>query len=142
MLLAAVSFSAEAELGGNISSIDADRIHMKAQTRAPVAATQAYTVHELTLPNTTVVRQYVSAGGIVFAVSWHGPFKPDLRQLLGQHFDTMLERQSHNVHAGHPHTRIHENNLVIESGGHMRNFAGRAYLPGLLPAGITAQDIK
>jgi len=142
VLLVAVSFSADAELGGSINSIDADKIHMKAQVRSPAIAAAAYTVHELTLPSNTVVRQYASASGIVFAVSWHGPFKPDLRQLLGPHFDTMLERQSHNVHAGHPHTRINEQNLVIESGGHMRNFVGRAYLPSQMPAGVTAQDIK
>jgi hypothetical protein len=88
------------------------------------------------------VRQYLSANGIVFAVTWSGPFKPDLRQLLGPHFDTMIARQSGTPHAGHPFTHLHENKLVIESRGHPRSFRGRAYLPDAIPAGVSPQDIQ
>ena len=142
LVLACTSLSARAELGGNLSSIEADRVHMNAPTQAQVTAAAAYSVHELTLPSGTLVRQYVSASGIVFAVAWSGPFKPDLRQLLGPHFNTLLAKQSHTPHAGHSHSHVKENNLVIESGGHMRDFYGRAYLPNELPVGVTPQDIQ
>jgi hypothetical protein len=32
--------------------------------------------------------------------------------------------------------------LIVESGGRMRNFAGRAYLPNLVPAAVSAGDIR
>lgn len=141
-LLATTNFSAHAALGGNLASIEADRVHMNVQTQARVSATAAYTVYELTLQSGTVIRQYLSGSGTVFAVAWSGAFKPDLRQLLGPHFDTMLAQQSHIAHAGHPRSHVRESNLVIESGGHMRDFFGRAYLPSEMPAGVTSQDIQ
>jgi hypothetical protein len=30
----------------------------------------------------------------------------------------------------------------VQSGGHMRAFRGRAYLPQLLPAGVSGDEIK
>ncbi len=141
-VLTTASFSAHATLGGNLASIEADRVHMKVQTPASVSATAAYTVYELTLPSGTAIRQYLSASGTVFAVAWSGAFKPDLRQLLGPHFDTMLAQQSHIAHAGHPRSQVKGSNLVIESGGRMRDFFGRAYLPSEMPAGVTSQDIQ
>lgn len=140
--LAAHGLPALAALGGGLESIDADRVHMKAQKQALVSASPTYTVHEVALPGGTSVRQYVSGNGMVFAVAWSGPFKPDLRQLLGPYFDVMVAHQSNSVHAGQPRTHVREKNLVIESGGHMRNFYGRAYLSNELPAGLTQDDIQ
>jgi hypothetical protein len=31
--------------------------------------------------------------------------------------------------------------LIVESGGHLRAYAGRAYLPALVPAGVPAADL-
>lgn len=140
--LATLGLPALAALGGGLESIDADRVHMKAQKQARVSTSSAYTIHEDALPSGTSVRQYVSSNGMVFAVAWSGPFKPDLRQLLGPYFDVMVAHQSKSVHAGQPRTHMHEKNLVIESGGHMRNFYGRAYLPNQMPAGLAADDIQ
>ena len=136
--------TAHASLGGDGASIETDRVHMQvdhAARQAP-SSTGSYTVHETTLPTGTVVRQYVSTAGVVFAVTWSGPFKPDLRQLLGPHFDTMNARQAGQALAGHRFVSQHESDLVVESGGHMRSFEGRAYLPSALPAGIVPQDIQ
>ena len=136
--------AARASLGGDSASIEADRLHMnvKHAARLKASSTGSYTVNEITLPTGTLVRQYVSAAGVVFAVAWSGPFMPDLRQLLGPHFDTMAARQAKQTHSGHRLFSLHEPGLVIESGGHPRSFAGRAYLPGALPAGAMAQEIQ
>jgi len=142
LALATVGVPAMASLGGGLESINADRVHMKAQQAPRVTATPAYTMHEDALPSGISVRQYVSGNGVVFAVTWSGPFKPDLRQLLGPYFDVMLAHQAKSIHAGHPRTRVREHNLVIESGGHMRNFYGRAFLPNQFPAGISTDDIQ
>ncbi len=144
LALSGTCCTALASLGGNLESIGIDGVHMKAKAAAQVttSSTASYTLHVATLPSGTVVRQYLSANGIVFAVTWSGPFKPDLRQLLGPHFDTMITRQSGTPHAGHPFTHLHEDNLVIESRGHARSFFGRAYLPNAIPAGVSPQDIQ
>lgn len=136
--------AAHASLGGDSASIEADRVHMQVDhaARQTPSSNGNYTIHETTLPTGTIVRQYVSTAGVVFAVTWSGPFKPDLRQLMGPHFDTMIARQAGQVNAGHRFVSQHEADLVVESGGHPRSFVGRAYLPSALPACIIVQDIQ
>jgi hypothetical protein len=144
LVAACIVIEAQATLGGDAASVDADRLRMSAKhaaTQTPTA-TGAYTMHQTTLATGTIVRQYVSAAGVVFAVSWSGPFKPDLRQLLGPHFDTMNARQQGQVHAGRPFINQQNADLVIESGGHPRSFAGRAYLPAALPQGVAAGEFQ
>jgi hypothetical protein len=146
VMLVAMSYVAavHASLGGDSASVETDRAHMKVKhaARLTPSLTGSYTVHEITLPTGTLVRQYVSQKGVVFAVTWSGPFMPDLRQLLGPHFDTMVTRQAKQNHASHRTLRQHEADLVVESGGHPRSFVGRAYLPGALPAGVAEKDIQ
>jgi hypothetical protein len=117
---------------------------MKAEraARQSLATTGSYSIHEMSLPSGTLVRQFVSNANIVFAVSWDGPFLPDFRQLLGLHFETMVARQSKLPNAGHRNFNHEEGDLVIESGGHQRSFAGRAYLKSAIPAGVTEQEIQ
>jgi hypothetical protein len=136
--------AAYASLGSDSASIEADRLHMNAKHVAhqTTSSTGSYTVNETTLPSGTLVRQYLSGAGVVFAVAWSGPFIPDLRQLLGPHFDTMVGQQAKQTHAGHRSFVLHKSGLVIESGGHQRSFVGRAYLPNLLPADVAEKDIK
>jgi hypothetical protein len=136
--------TAHASLGGDSTSVEADRVHMQAKhaVRQIPSTSGGYTVHELTLSTGTLVRQYISSAGVVFAVTWSGPFKPDLRQLMGPHFETMIARQSKQSHANRRILSQHESDLVVESGGHPRSFSGRAYLPGALPAGVSDKDIQ
>jgi hypothetical protein len=135
---------AGATLGGDSASIENDRAAMRVAqaARQTMSASGRYSVHESVLPNGVLVRQYVSAGDKVFAVSWSGPYLPDLRQLLGAHFDTMTERKTKQPRLGHSTVSQHEADLVIESGGHPHSFAGRAYLPQALPAGVDVQEIR
>jgi hypothetical protein len=143
LLLCHVS-TAQGSLGGDAASVEADRLHMKAQrpVLAQPSPTGTYSVSETVLPSGTRVRQYVSGAGVVFAVTWSGPFLPDLRQLLGPHFDTLVTQQSKQSMAGHHVFGVREPGLVIESSGRPRNFVGRAYLPGSLPPGLSAEEIK
>lgn len=137
--LALAGAAAQATLGGATASIETDRQQVGAQTVRE--AHPAFAVHILTTADGGTVREYVSPAGVVFAVSWNGPAKPDLRQLLGVHFDTL--GRSQNRHApDHRHLAIHEGNIVFESQGRMRAFRGRAYLTDALPAGVTANDIE
>jgi hypothetical protein len=112
---------------------------MKATLRVSPGA--RYNVHELTLPTGTTVREYVNPQGQVFAVAWKGPFKPDLRQLMGGYFDRYVQAAP-NSHTGHNAARIALPDLVVQSMGHQRAFSGHAYLPPMLPADVAESELK
>ena len=139
ILLLALSLRAFAGLGGDESSIQADQAQMHASRRTTAAA--AYTVHELQAPTGHLVREYVSPSGTVFGVAWQGPTKPDLRQLLGSHFDE-LKPAAPAARVRRGPVVIHQPGLVFEMGGHVRAFAGRAYIPEQVPAGVLADAIR
>jgi hypothetical protein len=103
---------------------------------------QAYHVSESTLASGTVVREYVSAKGVVFAVSWSGPFLPDLQTLLGKHFNTMVAEAGKVPRAGHSQLHIARPEVNIQSTGHMRAFQGKAWVAGDFPAGFSVSDIQ
>lgn len=129
-----------AALGGNIDSVEQDRMQMKASVPLKTAA-EKFTVHEMTLTSGTAVKEYASSMGTVFAVSWRGQTMPDLRQLLGNYFDTFTSAAK-SQESGHTHLTIQQDDLVVHSGGHMRAYSGSAYAPKLLPAGVSEADIK
>ncbi len=129
-----------ASLGDNENSIQADQAQMRASLR--ITRTPAYAVHELRAPTGQVIREYVSPSGTVFGVAWQGPSKPDLRQLLGTHFDEFLQAADQVERHGHGPLVIQLPDLVVVSAGHMRAFSGKGYLPHILPAGVRADDIQ
>lgn len=131
---------AHATLGGNAASVQADRVRMKAIERS-ARNESLYSVNESTTPSGTVVKQYLDANGTVFAVSWQGPTIPDLRQLLGTYFDA-YSGSSRNKHRGHGHYTVKQSDLVVQSSGHARAFAGKAYVPSLLPQGVAVEDLE
>ena len=104
----------------------------------------AYALHEIRSASGTMIREYVNASGTVFAVAWDGPWLPDLRQVLGDHFDRYQAIMQSRQHArtGRGAVVIDEPGLVVQMSGHPRAFTGRAYLPALLPAGLQLQSIR
>lgn len=134
-----VGQAAFATLGEDASSVESDRAHMQAQVRTTSVA--GYTVHEIQTPNSTIVREYISASGKVFAVSWHGPLLPDFRQTFGRYFDQYLSAASA-PRVGHRHLTSRQTDFVLNSNGRMRAFYGTAYVPSLLPTNFSAGDIK
>jgi hypothetical protein len=131
--------SARAALGGTADSVESDRVSMKALTR-PVP-TGALRKQELQLPSGTVVTEYVGDNGLVYAVTWHGPSLPNLQLLLGNHFAD-LKAAAQQPAVRHRLVRVNTPDIVIESSGKMRAFTGRAWVPTLLPSGVTAADIQ
>jgi hypothetical protein len=138
-----LSFPAYGALGGALDSVQVDQEHMKA-TDVRIIGGDTYSVHEISTPTGTVIREYVSSGGHVFGVSWQGPFIPELRQLLGGYFEQYLAaaKIQRDSHVGRRPLNIHEQGLVVQTAGHMRAYSGRAYDPGLFPAGVSANDIR
>jgi hypothetical protein len=124
---------AVAALGEADSRLDGDAVALRATlTRQP---RDFYTVHELVTPEGTRVREFAVPGGAVFAVSWAGPFRPDLRPLLGAQY---AGYQAAPRLPGSTRTQmaIDHQGLRVRSGGHMHAFRGIAWLPALLPAGV------
>lgn len=135
----AMAASAFAALGGDVSSIQADQARLRASER--IVPTQKYTVHEMQTAQGTLVRQFVSPEGTVFAVSWQGA-APDLEQLLGGYFDEYIHAAQ--AQPGRRARGIHIDNgdFVFESGGHMRFVTGRAFLRSKLPSGVTSDQVR
>ena len=100
-----------------------------------------FSVHEIQTASGTKVREYVSPAGSVFAVAWEGPVIPDLRQALGSYFDRYIAALA-DKQAGHRQVEVRESDFVVQSRGHMRAFSGRAYLPLLMPQGVTVDDLR
>ena len=100
-----------------------------------------YRVHEIKLPSGSVVREFATLDGHVFAVAWRGPTIPNLQQVLGSYFDTFTAA-ARMPHGGHHQLQIHQDNFVMRSSGHMRAFSGRAYLPPAVPAGVSLDELR
>src|SRR5579863_6547714 len=130
-----------AALGGDVASIQMDEVRMQG-TRRTIAA-EAYTVHEIQAASGTVVREYAGADGKVFAVTFHGPYQPDMRQILGNYFDQYYRAVTAlGARRGRRPVVINEPGLSVQIGGHLRSFAGRAYVPEMLPSAVRAEDLQ
>ncbi|MBB5504737.1 DUF2844 domain-containing protein [Paraburkholderia atlantica] len=134
----ALPFAAHATLGQNASTVDADQTRLRAVTHQ-ASAQGAYSVHALTLPSGTQVREYVAANGIVFGVAWDGPTLPDLKAMLGTSFETYVAASA--TRRGVP-LAVSNSDLVVFSSGHLRAFTGYAYLPQAVPAGVDVSVIQ
>ena len=147
LLVAALSVSAlalpaSASLGGDVASIQADQLHLQG-TRTTRAA-ESYAVHEIQSANGTIVREYLSPEGKVFAVTWSGRRMPDLRQLFGNYFEQYrgaVQSRTGPRMARRP-VMINEAGLVVQIGGHVGAFAGKACVPEMLPPGVRVEDIQ
>jgi len=132
--------AAWAALGGDAGSVPGDAAHLRAQSHGGNALA-GYSVEEMQVPSGTVVKEYVSQDGKVFAVSWRGPTVPDLRQLLGTYFEQYVAAANER-HLSHHQLTVRRDDLVVQSSGRMRAFFGRAYVPSLLPPDFQLQDIQ
>lgn len=134
--------AAVAHLGGDVPSVSTDRGALNAQLTT--SSMLQYDEHDLTLPSGTVVHEYASRSGSIFAVSWQGPQPPDLSQLLGGYFGRFtgaasaaaqaqpgLQRQLSSV----------QPDFVVQSRSHLRSFRGKAYLPALVPDGVDVEQL-
>ncbi|CAG4906100.1 DUF2844 domain-containing protein [Paraburkholderia gardini] len=108
------------------------------------SASTAYTVRETTFGSGTVVHEYVSSAGTVFGIAWQGPRMPDLADLLGSYFPQYVDavKAARATSGRRGVSAVDQSTLVVRSGGHMGAFAGVAWLPQALPAGVSGQDIQ
>jgi Protein of unknown function (DUF2844) len=129
-----------AALGEAETSIQTDVVALQASIKTLEDRT-IYRLHEIQLPSGTLLREFVSPDGKVFAVAWNGPRMPDLRQAFGQYFDSFVAGAKLN-HGDHSHLLIEQSDLVVQIRGHMRAYSGRAYLPAAIPSGVDVGDLR
>jgi Protein of unknown function (DUF2844) len=137
--LAVAAAPAGAALGEYEHSVALDQQHVGGHVRE--IARQGYHLQEIRAPHGTVIREYVSPAGRVFGIAWQSPVMPDLEQLLGSYYGQFQEI----VQSGkrrHGPLIVRTDEFVVESGGHARAFHGRAYVPSLMPAGVTPEAVQ
>lgn len=115
----------------------------RALAASPVAGASLYTSHRLQLENGTLVQEYATPAGLVFAVNWRGPVLPDLSLLLGEFFrGYKLETdQARALGKRGSIVNVANQKLIVRSSGRMRSFAGYAYAPELIPVGVNIHDV-
>lgn len=134
--------SAPSDFGNSATQTRQAARSLAASTAATTASAAVYTVNQSTLDSGTVVREYMDANNVVFAVSWKGPTLPDLRTLLGDKFTVMTGNAAKRPKAGHSQLAVDQSDVVIVSNGHMRAYAGQAWIPSALPAGFDTSTIE
>jgi hypothetical protein len=134
-----VSSQAHAALGEDVTTVASDQVRMEAKLQ--ILTRDRYAIHELQMPIGSKVREFVGHDGKVFAVSWSGGWRPNLRDILGVHYEQFLAA-SRGRRATRGPVRIVLPNMVIIMGGHQRNFFGQVCLLDLLPSGLLPDDIR
>ncbi|MEX3852718.1 hypothetical protein QF001_005978 [Paraburkholderia youngii] len=132
------SFGAHAELGGTMPS------------QAVVGASAPRTLlngalreRTWTDAGNTTINEYATSTGLIVAYAWQGPTMPDLHALLGKYGDSYKTGAAAAAGSGNLHSsRVARSDVIVESGGPMRGYVGRAWLPAALPAGVTSDDIQ
>jgi Protein of unknown function (DUF2844) len=143
---------AGATLGQGQTTVETDRMNFGAarQTDGAAAVTmraavaRAFSVQEMVLTDGTAVREYVNGAGVVFGVAWEGMSIPPLGQLLGGDLLAKTRAAFETVratHGGRGPVSVETSDVVFHSGGHPQAFFGNAYLPQLMPAGVSPADI-
>jgi hypothetical protein len=130
---------AQAVLGEDADSVAADQIRLQAKLQ--VVQKEKHAIHELQVPTGGNIRQFVNESGKVFAVSWSGGWRPNLRDLMGKHYERYLTAAKER-RMGRGPVRIEISGLVVVMGGHQRAFFGHAYLTDLAPQGFRPEDIQ
>jgi hypothetical protein len=129
----------EAALGEDVSSIATLQARLKASLQ--VHRRSRYTIHELALPTGANVRELVGDAGKVFAVAWSGGFRPNLRDLMGAHYDRFIAA-TRGRRARRGIVRIELPGMVVVMGGYLRTFFGQVTLTDLVPAGLSLEDLR
>ncbi len=138
----ATAQQAQAVLGESVDSVTTDQKTLSAARGAATAVHNGYTVQEVKSDAITV-REYVSSSGIVFGIAWEGRVPPDLAQLLGSYAGEYQQAVNKTPRQpGRRRLQVKTARVVVERWGHMRKLQGRAYVPALIPSGVSLDEIK
>jgi len=131
---------AVASLGGAYDTVVSDRAQLGARLKTMNVG--AHQVHRLTLTNGAVRKEFAAEGGAVFAISWSGRAKPDLRQLMGPYFSRFqVSTATVNGRRLRQALVMGQSDLVVYSGGANGAFWGYAYLPKEAPSDFALSEL-
>jgi len=137
---------AYAELGGDFSTVQKDSKKLGSPITTTTQTTTAhsqYNRHEMS-KGRMHVREYADSNGKVFGIAWNGSKHPDLRTLMGSHFNdfqaAMVQGRRNHHHGGT--TTVDSGNIHLEMGGRMMSVYGRVWLTDQVPTGMNLHEIQ
>ena len=102
-----------------------------------------YTLTERVTEATVRIREYADASGVVFAVAWEGPVRPDLHLLLGRYFEAFAAAVAHRpAGSGRSDVNVTTGDILVHMGAHLRSHRGRVVLRALVPEGASVAEIQ
>ena len=134
---------AKAELGGTVSSVEADRGRF-ALEKGQLKTFSTFKVQEL-VSDKIKIRQFFNNDGIVFGVAWTGPIDTQLLPLLGTYSQDYQKAELSRplTRKGRiPYRKVQADRVVVETWNMLRKVQGKAYVPALLPANVKAEKIN
>lgn len=146
--------SAWATLGQDVQSVTGDaqnlnstsssqtlqnvKINKTSKVAISTAQTTNYDTYSFTTPSNVEITEFI-ANDQVFAVTWNGPVKTNIKQLLGQYFGNINKSPiTSSVHQA----SISDAQIQYSSGGYPGAFYGSAVLKSQLPQGFSFKDAK
>jgi hypothetical protein len=130
---------AHAGLGEAVASVEQDRAALGADTLTTTAM-PLYDRHEFTTAGGTRVHEFAGRDGTVFAVNFSGPTMPDLKAVLGTHYETYLTAARARRHSHHV-VSFEADGVVVTIITFQRGFQGTAQVPASVPSGVGAAEL-
>jgi hypothetical protein len=140
LLAALMPATANAALGAAPTAASSASPVLLAASR-PAAIATPYSVQESHNADGVTVREYVLPDNVVFAVTWQGPVRPDMNVLLGSYFPNFASPSASRPQGGGALIQAN-GDFRIESFGRKGRFFGKAYLPRLIPANVSVDDLQ
>jgi hypothetical protein len=146
-LVALFPINSFAALGGNLNSVVADQVRFQGSLKTTQMG--SLQIHEIrtqagTTATGTIIREYMSPSGTIFAVTWRGEWLPNMRQLLGSYFQKFVDavKEQSAARSGRRPIQIVQPDFVVQMNAHARFYVGKVYLPGMLPPGVQPEAIQ
>ena len=134
--------SAWAGLGEMKPSVTQSVAKMVARRSASLRT--GYSVHDTIFPDGSQTPEFVSMGGVIFAVRWNAQHKPNMADLLGSsymEYDSMARKMTASGRLQR-NFRHDGNDFVINSTSHLHVFSGLAYRVALMPPGLRPDQLE
>ncbi|CAB3637337.1 DUF2844 domain-containing protein [Paraburkholderia rhynchosiae] len=111
------------------------------QPASGLASAAPYSMRQSVDANGVTIREYVLPNNVVFAVTWDGPIRPNMRALLGSYFPNYVAAGQSGVRGSGPLIEGTDD-FRIESAGRLGRFFGMAWVPRLTPASVRPGDLE
>ncbi|WP_322043195.1 DUF2844 domain-containing protein [Paraburkholderia sp. J67] len=143
--VAGVSGPAWAALGDIAPAVSPVNAASKANAARLLAGGAVQVTQSVDAGGTRLSEYVATASGEIVAYTWQGPSAPDLGALLGRYaadYQSGVVALHTSGRDGLHAARVDTPSVVVESGGLMRSYVGRVWLPAALPAGVTEGDLR